>query len=132
MTKLDPRVPVPPEIAAKVQEYLRRPYHTQLYGDAKEGYIAEVVELPGCATAGETPAETLELLPDAMTGWLESVLLAGQPVPEPLHETTYSGKYALRMPKSLHERLAKQAEREGISLNQWLVTLLAQGSGAAG
>ena len=71
-------------------------------------------------------------LTDAMTGWLESVLLAGQPVPEPLNETTYSGKYALRMPKSLHQRLAKQAEREGVSLNQWLVTLLAQGSGAAG
>ena len=35
------------------------------------------------------------------------------------------------MPKSLHERLARQAEREGVSLNQWLVTLLAQGSGSS-
>lgn len=132
MTRLDPCAPAPPEIAAKVREYLRRPYHTRVYGDADEGYIAEVEEFPGCATAGETPAEALQLLPDAMTGWLESVLLAGQSVPAPLDETTYSGKYALRMPKSLHERLAKQAEREGVSLNQWLVTLLAQGSGAAG
>ena len=123
---------MPPEIAAKVREYLRRPYHTQIYGDAKEGYIAEVEEFPGCATAGETPAEALEVLPDAMTGWLESVLLAGQQVPEPLDETTYSGKYVLRMPKRLHERLAKQAKREGVSLNQWHVALLAQGAGAAG
>ena len=132
MTRLDPYAPVPPEIAAKVREYLRRPYHKHVYRDPDGYYLAEVVELPGCMSDGDTEAEALANLTDAMTGWLESVLLAGQPVPEPLNETTYSGKYALRMPKSLHQRLAKQAEREGVSLNQWLVTLLAQGSGAAG
>ena len=127
MTKHDPCAPAPPEIAAKVREYLDQPYH-----DPDGYYVAEVVELPGCMSDGDTEAEALANLTEAMTAWLEAMLLTGQPVPAPLDETTYGGKYALRMPKSLHERLAKQAEREGVSLNQWLVTLLAQGSGAAG
>ena len=132
MTKLDPYAPVPPEIAAKVQEYLDQPYHKHMYRDPDGYYVAEVVELPGCMSDGDTEAEALANLTEAMTAWLEVMLLTGQLVPAPLDETMYSGKYALRMPKSLHERLAKQAEREGVSLNQWLVTLLAQGSGAAG
>ena len=123
MRDIDPRAPLPPELAAQVQEHLRQPYHKHVYRDPDGYYLAEVVELPGCMSGGDT---------EAMTSWLESMLLAGQQVPEPLKETTYSGKYALQMPKSLHQRLVKQAKREGVSLNQWLVTLLAQGSGAAG
>jgi len=30
----------------------------------------------------------------------------------------------MRMPKSLHRRLAETAEREGVSLNQYIVSLL--------
>ncbi len=132
MTRLDPYAPVPPELAAQVQEHLGQPYHKHVYRDPDGYYLAEVVELPGCMSGGDTEAEALANLTEAMTSWLESMLLAGQQVPEPLKETTYSGKYALQMPKSLHQRLVKQAKREGVSLNQWLVTLLAQGSGAAG
>ena len=132
MRDIDPRAPLPPELAAQVQEHIGQPYHKYVYRDPDGYYLAEVVELPGCMSDGDTEAEALANLTEAMTGWLESMLLTGHPVPEPLNETTYSGKYALRMPKSLHERLARQAEREGVSLNQWLVTLLAQGSGAVG
>jgi predicted HicB family RNase H-like nuclease len=38
----------------------------------------------------------------------------------------YSGKFALRLPKSLHRQLAEGAVRDGVSLNQYLVTLLAE------
>lgn len=33
----------------------------------------------------------------------------------------YSGRINLRMPKSLHERLAKEAKAEGMSLNYYMV-----------
>lgn len=42
----------------------------------------------------------------------------------------YSGKVNLRMPKSLHRDLARRAEREGVSLNQVIVTSLARSVGA--
>ena len=57
-------------------------------------------DLPGCMTAGETEAEALSLLPDAMAGWLESVLERGLPVPEPSVRPEYSGKVLVRMPRT--------------------------------
>ena len=40
-------------------------------------------------------------------------------------------RVTLRLPDSLHEQLAAQAEAEGVSMNQYLVYMLAQGSTAA-
>ena len=37
----------------------------------------------------------------------------------------YSGKFNVRIPKSLHAALAREAEAEGVSLNQLVVTKLA-------
>lgn len=39
---------------------------------------------------------------------------------------THSGKLLLRMPPSLHARLAQEAERRGVSLNQLITTRLEQ------
>ena len=42
----------------------------------------------------------------------------------PTQAHDYSGKFLVRMPKSLHFRLAMQAKREGVSLNQYVTSLL--------
>jgi uncharacterized protein (DUF1778 family) len=44
-------------------------------------------------------------------------------------EKAYSGKVNLRMPKSLHRDLARRAEKEGVSLNQFMVVALARAVG---
>jgi len=66
-----------------IQEIVGRPYRKVISGDDIEGYLAEAPELPGCVTAGATVEEALEMLRDAMEGWVESVLAAGDPIPEP-------------------------------------------------
>lgn len=38
----------------------------------------------------------------------------------------YSGKLVLRIPRSLHKRLKREAESEGVSLNQYMLYKLAQ------
>ncbi len=40
-------------------------------------------------------------------------------VPEPIKEENLSGKFVIRVPKSLHRRLVMEAEKEGVSLNQY-------------
>ena len=40
-------------------------------------------------------------------------------MPDPIEESQYSGKFVLRIPKTLHARLAMEAEKEGVSLNQY-------------
>ena len=43
---------------------------------------------------------------------------------------SYSGKFLVRVPRSLHERLARRAAQEGVSLNQFLTDVLASEVGA--
>ncbi len=45
------------ELEAQVQAIIRRPYHRVVTGEPSEGYLAQVPELPGCFTAGETPED---------------------------------------------------------------------------
>lgn len=44
-------------------------------------------------------------------------------------QKAYSGKVNLRMPKTLHRDLARRAEEEGVSLNQFMVVALARAVG---
>jgi antitoxin HicB len=66
-----------------IDELLKRPYRKVIRGTAEDGYLAEAPELPGCVTAGDTEAEALELLADAMAGWCDARLARGLPIPEP-------------------------------------------------
>ena len=54
-----------------------------------------------------------------MKGWIETKLENGFLIPSPIDDKQYSGKFVLRLPKSLHARLALEAENEGVSLNQY-------------
>ena len=38
----------------------------------------------------------------------------------------YSGRFILRLPRSLHKRLRSEAEAEGVSLNQYILYKLAK------
>jgi antitoxin HicB len=123
-----PDAPVAPEVEAVVQEALRRPFRMVVQGTPDEGYLAEAPELPGCVTAGETPEEAMTLLRDAMAAWLTVAVERRNPIPEPAHD--FSGKFVLRLPKTLHQRLAARATAEGISLNQLAATYVARGVGS--
>ena len=47
------------------------------------------------------------------------------PPPRPATED-YSGRFVLRVPRSLHRKLSREAQREGVSLNTFCVDSLAQ------
>lgn len=117
------------ELECRIEELLKRPYRKVIRGDAVEGFLGEVPELPGCLTAGATEAEALMNLREAMAVWFESALIDGAPIPEPHGNPipSYSGKLLVRMPRTLHRRLAERAEEEGVSLNQLAVAVLAKG-----
>ena len=55
----------------------------------------------------------------------------GQAIPEPAPKEEYSGKFVVRLPRSLHRQLVESAEREGVSLNQLVNVALAQVVGRA-
>lgn len=104
----------------------RYPAHV-FWSDEDEGFIAVASDLPGCSAFGETEEVALAELRSAIAAWIEAASAAGNPVPDPSppSEPHHSGKLLVRMPKSLHAELAKAAAREGVSLNQHIVFLLA-------
>jgi len=108
----------------QVAKYLSEPYSRVLVPDPSGGYFAEVLELPGCFSEGDTPEEAIKNVEEAMEGWIAAALDAGQPIPSPAASRGYSGHVALRMPKSLHREAVRRAELDGVSLNQYLVTAI--------
>jgi len=111
---------------ADVEAYVRAPFVRMLVPDEEEGgFVAEVLELPGCISEGETPEEAYRNLDDALRGWVLASLKQRKPIPAPVGEREYSGHFALRMPSELHRSAALRATQEGASLNQWIVAAIA-------
>ena len=107
-----------------VKDYLKLPYHIvirQINDEFGSYYFATVQEFDGCMSDGDTYTEAFENIKEAMEGWIETKLEAGFPVPLPIDESQFSGKFVLRLPKTLHARLATEAKKEGVSLNQYAV-----------
>jgi predicted HicB family RNase H-like nuclease len=50
----------------------------------------------------------------------------GEPIPEPLAEKQYSGKFQVRIPPQQHRMLAIRAAEEGVSLNRYISAKLAE------
>jgi len=93
------------------------------------GYLIEFPDLPGCMSDGETPEEAIVNVRDALKCCLLTMREFEDPIPPPDSSTTPSGQWRQRVPKSLHARLTARAEREGVSLNTLVTTLIAQGLG---
>lgn len=112
-----------------VDDYLALPYTVTIVHDrdedGNEGYVAAVDELPGCMAQGATAAEAAERIRDAMHGWLEAAIDIGATIPEPRTLDDFSGRFLLRVPRSLHADLARRARQEGVSLNSYAAGALA-------
>ena len=88
-----------------------------------KGFIAEVSDLPGCNAFGKTETEALAEAKDAIRSWLQAAKAIKREIPKPTvieRIESYSGKFVVRVPRSLHARLARRAKSEGVSLNQYI------------
>jgi antitoxin HicB len=113
-----------------IQDYLKLPYARILIPEEDGRFSAEVLEFPGCYSQGNSAGEAFENLEKSATGWIESCLRLGQEIPPPSANQGFGGRIALRLPRSLHRVAVHKAQRDGISLNQCLVTAIAAWVGA--
>ncbi len=88
------------------------------------GWLVTFPDLPGCMSDGETPEEAIENSVDAVESWIKTAQEFGDRVPKP---NGPSGKFVLRVPKTLHARLIARAKQEETSMNTLAVTFLAEG-----
>ncbi len=93
-------------------------YMVSIKWSEKDGaYVAEVPELPGCATHGRTYTEAIRHAEEAIDTWIDGAKESGYPIPEPLAYKKFSGKFVTRIDPSLHRDLALKAKERGKTLN---------------
>ncbi len=81
---------------------------------------------------GEAADEALANLDKAAASWLAVSLSLGQPIASPIEPFDYSGKIALRIPRSLHSDVAELAQLHGCSVNQLLAVAISEYVGRQG
>ena len=112
------------------QDYLKKPY-ARILVPAEDGtYAAELLEFPGCFAQGDTPQQAIENLDAAAVAWIEAAIGQSQEIPEPLATYGCSGKISLRIPRSIHKKALRLAQKDDISLNQFFASAIATRVGA--
>jgi RNA polymerase sigma-B factor len=131
-----PPSPTRPEVATEMarhgtadDRYLDQPYRIELVQEPEGGWTARVEELAGCVARGATRVEAVVRIEEAMRKWVADALAQGRVVPKPRAEASHSGRLLVRMPQSLHADLSRAAEREEVSLNQFITGVLASAIG---
>lgn len=111
----------------KVNDYMKLEYPFEIIPDEFEGgYLIMYPDLPGCLSQGETIEQAINNGNDARLTWITSELEEGRDIPLPKSSSEYSGQFRIRMPKELHRKLALDAKREGVSMNQYILYLLSK------
>lgn len=109
--------------------YVSLPHKIVLYPAEEGGFVVEIPDLPGCISQGDDIDDAYKMIEDAKRGWIEIALEQGRTIAEPSNHEDYSGKFNVRVPKSLHRTLAEKAREEGVSLNQYIVYQLSRDVG---
>ena len=113
----------------RAEEYVKLPYTRiiQEINDENGHYFyGRIMELDGCQSTGDTLEELYKNLDEALEGYIETKLENNLDISLPVSQEDYSGKFMVRLPNSLHMRLAVEAEKEGVSLNQYALYKLAR------
>lgn len=105
--------------------YLGLKYPVQTIQNEDGSWFAKIPNLPGCMTEADSLEEVYKMIEEAKQGWIKVRYKKGLNIPSPETEKKYSGKILARMPKELHSFISKQAEEQGVSLNQWINYLVA-------
>lgn len=96
-----------------------------LSADDGDGWLATVPALPGCTGDGETRDEAMHDALAAIEEWKDAARKLGREIPGPAS----LGQWRQRVPRTLHDKLKRLADSEGVSLNQLVATLLAEAVG---
>jgi len=60
-------------------------YLIELFWSSEDGgFIAVAPDLPGCSAVGDTVADALREIEDAMCSWLQACQAMGRPLPVPM------------------------------------------------
>lgn len=112
-----------------LEYYVKLPYTLVITPEESGGFFVKVEELPGCISQGNSIEEAISNIEDAKRVWLKTALERKIETPLPDSMREYSGRFVVRIPASLHRRIAVQSRKEGVSLNQMVLAILSEQNG---
>lgn len=109
--------------------YLSLPYKIEITPIPEKeggGFMATMPEIGKFAIIGDgdTIEEAINNLKEVQKEQFQEWIDEQITIPEPIAEQNFSGKFMVRVPKSLHRELVSKAKKEGTSLNQFITYLL--------
>jgi len=116
-----------------LEYFMTLPYRIEIQPIPEEkggGYEASIPQLGRYSVRadGETIEEALDGLKAIKEERLAEYLEEGLVIPEPEPDDgEYSGKFLVRIPKTLHRELSQRAKQNDVSLNQLITFLLSSG-----
>ena len=94
------------------------------WDDEDNCFIATCLEFPLLSAHGDTREEAISEFQLVLEMAIESFTEDHLELPKPKTTDSHSGQFRIRLPKSLHSSLAEMAEKENVSLNTYVISLL--------
>jgi predicted RNase H-like HicB family nuclease len=87
-------------------------------------HIARCLEFPSLAAHGTTPETALTEIKNVVSAAIDWMQESGETLPVPFGLNQYKGNLTLRVPPSVHRDLVIRSAEEGVSLNQYILSLI--------
>jgi predicted HicB family RNase H-like nuclease len=95
------------------------------WSDNDKEYVGLCTEFPSLSWLAGSPEAALKGIRKVVKDVLEDMQKEGEPIPEPIASKKYSGRFMVRVPPQVHQKLVIEAAEEGISLNRLISSKLA-------
>ncbi|OGS80708.1 MAG: hypothetical protein A2Z94_02570 [Gallionellales bacterium GWA2_55_18] len=81
-------------------------------------HVGLCAEFSSLSWLAPTPEKALAGIRHLVAEVVADMQSTGEPIPEPLSERQYSGRFMVRVPSLVHRALATEAAEQGVSLNR--------------
>ncbi len=81
-------------------------------------HVGLCAEFPSLSWLAATPAEALSGIQRLVAECVDDMQTNGEPVPQPMADRAYSGKFMVRVTPDTHRALAIRAAEQGVSMNR--------------
>ena len=95
------------------------------WSDEDQEYIGLCAEFPSLSWLASSPEAALRGIRAVVADTVADMKKSREPIPEPLADRNFSGKFMIRVPPRLHRELAVEAAEAGVSLNRLTTVKLA-------
>ena len=94
------------------------------WSEEDQAHLGRCFEFPSLSAHAEKSSDAFEQIKLVVAESIKWMLEENEPLPEPLGKRKFKGHFTLRIPSDLHRELALKAMKDGVSLNQLILSRL--------